>query len=212
MGKIKGSRTKKPPLSDKTGNSNFNQDEFDNNLGHHYDSTKGEGRRRKKQSRDLFEDKEITSSGASGWGMMMGGIEVVDANQYLVVKPKSTTKVGSKKEPVAPEACSSYSSSDDDNNDDDDEEEDPFSDCKISDEEGDIMILEPGEKKPDGKKNNSDYMSGGVDWEGELEKGEWDDSDEGDLTAKAKLNAKPDAKAEAKVKKKAEAKAKVSME
>ena len=41
--------------------------------------------------KDLFDEKEIASSGAFGWGMMMGGIEVVDASNYLVV---SEQKIG----------------------------------------------------------------------------------------------------------------------
>jgi ATP-dependent RNA helicase DDX24/MAK5 len=140
--------------------------------------------------KDLFDEKEIASSGAFGWGMMMGGIEVVDASNYLVVseqkigngskgKDKQTLNT-SLDDPASPPSS-------------DDDEEDPFGDCDISDEEGDIMILEPGEKRPAKESNRSKVVdkNAGGDWEGELEKGEWDDSDdEDDEKAKFEPNVK----------------------
>ena len=100
------------PSSDDT----FDQAEFDRHLGHHYDKVdKGVERagagagggkalgtqyRRKDLVRDLFDPDELVPknggfggghddfTGVGGWGMCFGGIEVVDASKYLVVKEK----------------------------------------------------------------------------------------------------------------------------
>ena len=139
----KASSSSRPVISEDVGD--LDPAAFNDHIGHHYDkpsaSVPSKKRTIKAQSRDLFDDKEM-----GGWGMMMGSVEVVDASKYLVVRGDEGDKGkgdAEKKMRLRPSTGGDDSSDDEGNPDD----SDPLDDCSISDEECDIVILNPGESK-----------------------------------------------------------------
>ena len=71
--------------------------------------------------------------------MLVTGIEVVDASQYLIVRGPAGKDDGDEK--LSDDAV--HDDSSDDEGDPDDT--DPLDDCSISDEECEIVVLNPGE-------------------------------------------------------------------
>ena len=206
MGKKRGASkapsSSRPTISEDVGDvtsSSFESD-FNSNLGHHYDkpgsSVPSKKRTIKAQSRDLFEadDNEM----GQGWGMMMGGIEVVDASNYLVVRGAEQEQEGKKKEKVDVEYNEDDDSSDDEGDPDD---EDPLDDCSISDEECDIVVLDPAESKTRRQAADLDEDEDDGDEndrfgeEDDLDLGDW--GDDGDDASAEKQKQKQKAKVQA---------------
>ncbi|GMH91369.1 hypothetical protein TrVE_jg9266 [Triparma verrucosa] len=153
--------------------TDFDTDEFIANQGHHYDK---DGKQ-KKQAKDLFDEKEEDVHG--GWGMMMGGIEVIDASQYTLVRgPES--KASKKAAPVSTSAPVPAPTDSSDDEGDPDDDSGFGSDCSISDEDCDIVILNPGESKSSRQDLPSD-ASEDVDEDSDPDRfAAADDFDEGD--------------------------------
>ncbi len=103
----------------------WDEAEWQAGLGSHYDKVDKldpkKSKKRKTASRDLFNDE------AGGWGMMMGGIEVIDATMF--------TTTGAVPDATPDEEGQGHDASDNDG----------FSDCDISDEECDITIKDPSD-------------------------------------------------------------------